>query len=489
MTLLPFFARFSLGYYLNIVFYIVVLVITVRILLSNRDPNWAISMLLILYFVPFIGIPIYLLNGVNWQKRKIVKHIPERIFKDNLGELISRQREFLQAVPPDYDNDAVKIVRMLLKSSGAILTMNNRVSYFDEGEALFRDLVQELENAEKSIHMEYFIWRSDELGERIKEVLLRKAAEGVEVRLLFDGVGCFRMMSRRYKRQLAKGGVQIRYFLDPLNPISGWLLNYCNHRKILVVDGRIGYTGGMNIGSEYIDGGKRFKTWRDTHVKLEGDTVNLLQAVFMADWENSGGRIADEAAYISPVTERYDEVPVQIVTSGPDSDWHSLKELFFNLIANANEEILIASPYFVVDSAIEEALVTAAMAGVRVRIIMAGSPPDKWIPFWVAHTYYERLIKAGVEFYHYGEGFLHSKYLVIDSKIATIGTCNMDMRSFQLHYEINAVIYDHIKATTLRNLFEDDIENSRKISLEECEELGFLRKLRNSIFRMFAPLL
>ncbi|MBI9106594.1 MAG: cardiolipin synthase [Spirochaetales bacterium] len=489
MTFLPFFARFSLGYYANIVLYLIVIVITVRILLSNRDPNWAVSMLLILYFVPFIGILFYLLNGVNWKKRKIVKHIPERIFKDNLGELINRQRDFLKDIPSDYDNDAVKMVRMLLKSSGAILTMNNRISFYDEGENLFSDMIQDIERAEKSIHMEYFIWRSDGLGEKIKDALIQKVSEGVKVRVLFDGVGCFRMMSRRYKRQLRKGGVRTRYFLDPLNPLSGWLLNYCNHRKILVIDGKIGYAGGMNIGSEYIDGGKRFKSWRDTHVKLQGDTVNLLQAVFMADWENSGGTIDDEASYFSPVEETHGEVPLQIVTSGPDSDWHSLKELYFSMIANANEEILIASPYFVVDSAIEEALITAALAGVRVKVIMAGSPPDKWIPFWVAHTYYERLIMAGVEFYHFKEGFFHSKYLIIDSKIATVGTCNMDMRSFLLHYEINVVIYDNIKAATLKNLFEEDIKRSRKISLEECENLGFLKKLRNSIFRMFAPLL
>jgi len=489
VTLLPFFARFSLGYYLNIVFYLIVIVITIRILLDNRDPSWAVSMLLILYFIPFIGIPFYLLNGVNWRKRKIVKHIPERIFKDNLGDLIRRQREFLQDVPSDYDNDAVKMVRMLLKSSGAILTMNNHPSFYDQGEDLFRDILVDIEKAEKSIHMEYFIWRSDELGERIKDALIKKVAEGVEVRLLFDGVGCFRMMSRGYKRQLRRGGVQMRYFLDPLNPISGWLLNYCNHRKILVIDGKLGYTGGMNIGCEYIDGGKRFKSWRDTHMKLQGDTVNLLQAVFMADWENSGGKIEDESVYITPVEEKFGDVPVQIVTSGPDSDWHSLKELYFNLIANANEEILIASPYFVIDSAIEEALITAALAGVRVKVIMAGSPPDKWVPFWVAQTYYERLIMAGVEFYQYAEGFFHSKYLIIDSKIVTVGTCNMDMRSFQLHYEINAVIYDVIKAATIKNFFEEDLNRCRKISLEECENLGFLKKLRNSIFRMFAPLL
>ena len=489
MPVLPFFARYSLGYYLNIIYYLFVLAITVRILLDNRKPAWSIAMLLMLYFLPFIGVPFYFLSGVNWKKRKIVKHIPERIFKANLGELIERQQVFMNNIPPEYENDAVKNVRMLLKSSGAIMTMNNCVEIFDQGEDLFKNLLCELENAESSIHMEYFIWRSDELGERVLDVLSRKAAEGVEVRILFDGVGCFRMMKRSYKRRLHRAGIQVRYFLDPFNPFSGWLLNYCNHRKIAVIDGRTAYTGGMNIGSEYISGGKRFASWRDTHLRFNGEVVGLLQAVFLADWENSGGRVASERDYINIQAVPIGDLPMQIVTSGPDSDWHSLRDLYFNMISNANEEVLIASPYFVIDDALETALITAALAGVRVTIVMAGPPPDKWVPFWVAQTYYERLIEAGVEFYQYMNGFYHSKYLIADGKVVTVGSCNMDMRSFELHYEINAVIYNAGKAGFMKSLFEKDVANSRKISMEECENLGFLRKLRNSIFRLIAPLL
>ena len=159
------------------------------------------------------------------------------------------------------------------------------------------------------------------------------------------------------------------------------------------------------------------------------------------------------------------------------------------MIANANEEVLIASPYFIIDTAVEEALITAALAGVRIKVLMCGAPPDKRLPFWVAYTYYERLIAAGVEFYHYQGGFFHSKYLIADSKISTIGTCNMDMRSFQLHYEINVVVYDSARALMLRGIFEEDLGNSRKVTLEECENLSFLQKLRNSFFRILAPLL
>ncbi len=489
MTLIPFFARFSLGYYLNIVMYFIVLGVTIRILLDNRNPSWSISMLLILYFIPILGLFIYFFNGVDWKKRKIVKHIPERIFKKNLSDLIEKQTSFLENVPSDFENDSVKIIRMLLNSSGSIMTMNNACTIFNSGEDLFKELMGDLKNAERSIHMEYFIWRSDELGQQIKDILISKAKAGVEVRLLFDGVGCFRAMSLKYKRELRKAGIKIRYFLDPLNPFTGWLLNYCNHRKILVIDGKTGFTGGMNIGQEYIDGGKRFETWRDTHMRLEGDTVNLLQAVFMADWENSGGKLISEEKYIIPSDIYHTDLPMQIITSGPDSDWHSLKELFFTLISNANEEVFIASPYFVIDSAIEEAIITAALSGVRIKIIMCGAPPDKWIPFWVAQTYYERLIAAGAEIYQYQKGFYHSKFITVDSKIATLGTCNMDIRSFQLHYEINAMFYDSVKAEQLRTVFMEDLSHSRKVTLEDCERLSFLSKLRNSIFRIFSPLL
>ena len=489
MPILPAIAGFPFGYYINIVFYIIVFIITIRILLDNRNPTWSLSMLLILYFLPVFGVPFYFLSGVNWKKQKIVKHIPERMFKDNLGDLIERQQLFLKNIPPEYENDSIKNLRMLLNSSGAIMTMNNQAVIYSEGGELFNDLFADLEKAEKSIHMEYFIWRSDDLGERVLEVLSRKAASGVEVRLLFDGVGCFRMMSRNYKQRLRKAGIKVLYFLDPLNPLSGWLLNYCNHRKIVVIDGEVAYSGGMNIGSEYIDGGKRFKSWRDTHIRFEGEVVGLLQAVFLADWENSKGKVASERDYINQTARKFNDLPLQVVTSGPDSDWHSIKDLYFNMISNANEEILIASPYFVIDESIEEALITSALAGIKIKIIMAGSPPDKWIPFWVAQTYYEQLIAAGVEFHQYQKGFYHSKYLVADGKIATVGTCNMDIRSFELHYEINTVIYDSSKAELLKGIFEEDLSNSRKISLEECENLSFLWKLRNSIFRIIAPLL
>ncbi len=489
MQILTFFTRFSIIFYLNVFFYVFVIAITIRILLDNRRPSWSISMLLVLYFLPLIGIPFYFLNGVNWKRRKIVKHIPERIFKDNLGMMIERQQRFLKEVPPDYDNDSVKCVRMMLKSSGSIMTMNNLVSIYSNGKELFDQLILELEKSEKSIHMEYFIWRSDSLGERILDILSRKVSEGVEVRLLFDGVGCYRMMSFDYKRRLRRAGIQFRYFLDPHNPISGWLLNYCNHRKVAVIDSKTAFTGGMNIGSEYIDGGKRFNSWRDTHMRIKGEAVGLLQAVFLADWENSGGRVADERSYIIPPEEVYEDLPLQIVTSGPDSDWYSIKELYFTIISNANEEVLIASPYFIIDESIEEAIVTAALSGIRVKIIMAGSPPDKWIPFWVAHTYYERLIEAGVEFYQYEKGFYHSKFIVADGKIATAGTCNMDIRSFQLHYEVNTVFYHATKAEVLKRIFNEDLLNSKRIGLDEIKTLSFLKKLRNSIFRIFAPLL
>lgn len=466
-----------------------VIAITIRILLDNRSPSWSLSMLLIIYFLPILGIPFYFLNGVNWKKHKIVKHIPERIFKENLGDLIQRQQAFMHDIPSEYENDAVKSVRMLLKSSGAIMTLNNNMSIFTEGGELFDTLLADIEKAENSIHMEYFIWRSDELGEKVAETLLRKAAEGVEIRIIFDGVGCFRAMSRKYKRSLKKAGIQVRYFLDPLNLFSGWLLNYCNHRKIVVIDGNVAYTGGMNIGKEYIDGGERFDSWRDVHMRLEGEVVGLMQAVFLADWENSGGRLENEQDYINTNPEDVGDLLMQIVTSGPDSDWYSLKNLYFNMIANANEEVLIASPYFVVDESIEEALVSAALAGIKVKIIMAGAPPDKWVPFWVAHTYYERLIDAGVEFYQYQAGFFHAKYIVADGKIVTIGTCNMDMRSFQLHYEINTVMYDSVYADFMRDHFEASLGFSKRVTLEECKNMKFLKKLRNSIFRIIAPLL
>lgn len=482
------FDAFTIGSYLLTIYFLFVVVLTIRILLDNKPPEVSVAWLLAIYFLPYLGAAIYLLSGVNWKKKKIMKQLPEKTFQTFLGPVLEQQMEFMRGEWDNINNDIAKNISLALKSGNAIITLHNSVELYYRGDPFFEDLIRDIENAEDSIHMEFFIYRSDELGRRIREILEKKTKEGVKVRMIFDGVGCFNTMSWKFKRELKESKIDARYFLNPMNVLSGRLLNYCNHRKIVVIDGKIGYTGGMNIGLEYLNGGQRFHSWRDSHIRVEGEAVQMLQGVFLSDWHNSGGDSIQDARFF-PVADRDKrQLPMQVVCSGPDSDWNSLRMMFANLIHNANERIYIQSPYFVPEQTIMNALITAALGGVEVNLMMTGVP-DKRIPFWVAYTYFEELLNAGVNLYLYKGGFFHSKTMTIDDIMATIGSCNMDVRSFHLDYEVNTFFYDDKIAGELIEKFHEDSAECRKISRSDIWDLTFWGRLRNSIFRIMAPLL
>ncbi len=473
---------------LYVIYIIFTIAIAVRILLDNNSPEVSVAWLLSIVFLPYIGAALYILGGINWKKHKILKHRPEITFKEELGSIINRQKKFMSELSNSIDNDVAKAMVLSLQSSNSIITLYNKSELFFSGESLFNSLTYDLENAEKSFHMEYYIFRSDDIGKRIADILKKKSKEGLEVRMLFDGVGCFNKMTRKFKRNLKDAGIITKYFLNPTNVLAGRLLNYCNHRKILVIDGKIAYTGGMNIGDEYITGGRKFDSWRDTHVRLEGESVHMLQSVFLSDWKNSGGKSLQSIDYFPVKVETDENLPMQIVVSGPDSDWFALEKLFFSMITNANGIVCVQTPYFIPSSSLVNALETAALSGVDVKLMITGNP-DKRIPFWVAHTYFDSLLAAGVNIYLYKKGFLHSKVLVVDDTISTVGSCNMDIRSFHLNYEVNAVYYNERTAKQLIEQFMFDLQFCVKIIDTDRRKLNVLKRLRNSIFRIISPVL
>lgn len=479
---------FDLGSILLFLYFAFVVVLTVQIILDNKPPEVSIAWLLAIFFLPYFGAGLYLLSGVNWKKRKIMKQLPEKTFKTYLGPILQQQKDFLQETSDTIDSDLLKTISLALQSGNSILTLSNSAKVYYEGVGFFEDLLADLEAARDTIHLEFFIYRSDELGHRIKDILDRKAEEGVKVRMLFDGVGCFNKMSWEFKRELKRSEIDARYFLDPMNVLSGRLLNYRNHRKIAVIDGQIGYTGGMNIGNEYVNGGPHFHSWRDTQVRLEGEAVQMLQGVFLSDWYNSGGDAIQDQRFFPALISQETYLPMQVVVSGPDSDWNSIKKLILHLISNANGVVYIQSPYFIPDVALINVLETAALSGVDVHLMMTGVP-DKLIPFWVAHTYFESLLNAGVHIYLYQKGFLHAKTVVVDEALATIGSCNMDTRSFHLDYEVNAFFYDPQITEQLIAKFKEDIAECREINFEYLHEFPIWKRMRNSIFRMIAPVL
>ena len=478
-------------YYLN---FIVILFFVIFILLSNQESESTLGWILLIMVFPIVGIGLYLLIGVDRKKHKVIARRPEDLFAEMLEPVIQDQKRFIMGSDPgdsETMTDILKNIKLLLTANQAALTMNNEVKLYHNGEKLFDEMLQDLSDAEESIHMEYYIWRSDDLGLRIKDILVKKAREGVDVKLIFDGLGSFSRISYRYRRELRESGVQFSYFKDLNRFLARLQINYSNHKKIVVIDSRIGYTGGMNIGCEYITGGKRFDSWRDSHVRLRGDCVSILQSIFLTDWFNCGHELLMEDVFFpdirsGPVPTQ--EVPIQIAVSGPDSKWNSIELLLFNMITNANHEVCIQSPYFIPDLAMMRAMESAAMSGVKITLMMTGRP-DKSIVWWTAFTYLEALLEAGVEILHYEKGFLHSKVLIMDGVVSTVGTCNMDVRSFRLNYEVNSVFYDKQVSRELKEQFNEDRKYCRNVTLEELQNMKFPLRLRNSVCRLFSPLM
>ncbi len=478
-------------YYLN---FIVILFFVVFILLSNQESESSLGWILLVMVIPVVGIGLYLLIGVDRKKHKVIARRPEDLFSERLEPVLKDQKSFIMDSDPgdsETMTDIFKNINLLLTANQAALTMNNQVNLYHDGEKLFDHMLRDLEAAEDSIHMEYYIWRSDDLGGRIKDILVRKASQGVDVKLIFDGLGSFGRISYRYRRELKEAGVQFSYFKDLNRFIARLQINYSNHKKIVVIDSRIGYTGGMNIGCEYISGGRRFDSWRDSHVRLRGNSVSILQSIFLTDWFNCGHEILMDDDFFPDIRrdpEPPHEIPVQIAVSGPDSKWNSIELLLFNMITNANHEVCIQSPYFIPDLAMMRAMESAAMSGVKITLMMTGRP-DKSIVWWTAFTYMEPLLEAGVEILHYEKGFLHSKVLIMDGVVSTVGTCNMDVRSFRLNYEVNTVLYDEEISRELKDQFTEDRKYCRTITLEEIKGLRLPYRLRNSFCRLFSPLM
>lgn len=477
---------------LIIFFYIYLVVTIIILLLDNREPSSTLAWVLVFILLPVIGVIFYIFIGRNWRrldkKERLAKQFLEKKLADTLSPLINRQRDEVKKLERQIGLvHKKKLFNLLSKSSNSILTTTNRIKILQNGNEKFPALMEDLRNAKSFIHMEYFIWRVDTLTQEIKNILIEKVSQGVAVRILYDAIGSI-FIKKQYLKELRDGGVEIYPYFNFLSPWKIHTLNYRNHRKIVIIDGMIAYTGGMNMGQEYIDGGKKFKEWRDTHLRIEGETVAVLQGVFATSWFNTTGIELFDQRYYPRVVPQSDMLSVQVSTSGPDSQWPSIKQLYFTLINLAEKKVYIQSPYFIPDPSVHAALKMAALSGLDVRIIIAGVP-DKMLPYWSAFTYFKDLLMAGVRIYHYQEGFLHAKTIMIDSEISSVGTANMDVRSFHLNYELNILLYDVNSTIQLEEAFMKDLKDSREFTLRDYGELDETVKLRNSLARLLAPLL
>lgn len=477
-----------------ITLYIYLLVATFYLLLDNREPTSTIAWILVFFFLPVVGFIVYFFIGRNWRKKRRNEQIDQDLIDDRLHRKLRPFIKHHEKQMEKYDEAwrypkyKKELMHLLYQSSASLLTTNNNIQLFFDGERKFSALLADLKKAKSYIFMEYFIWRDDSLSAKIKSILIKKAQDGVHVLVLTDSLGSL-FLTKSYRRELQQAGVRIYRYYNFLSFVRFHTLNYRNHRKIVIVDGEVGYTGGMNIGNEYIDGGKRFRHWRDTHLRLQGEAVTVLKAIFAIDWFNTTHEDLFKNKYFQKFESPEHTVsPVQITTSGPDSKWPSIKQLFFCLINSAQNNIFIQTPYFIPDPSIYTALKTAGLRGLDVRLMVTGVP-DKKLPYWSAFTYFEELLNAGVKIYHYKKGFFHAKAIAIDSEICSIGTANMDMRSFSLNYELNTLLYDKKLTKEIEAQFVKDLQVSKMFTLKAFEKMHYMKKLGHSISRLVAPLL
>ncbi len=460
------------------------------IFLERRDPTTTWAWLLVLFFIPVFGFFIYLLLGRQLREKHLFRW--EGRSKIGIEKLIDYQIEAIEEDTLEFRLDDTAhyqdMIYLHLRNNHAVLTQDNDVQVFNDGEAKFEALLHDLEHAKDHIHFQYYILRLDHLGTRILDVLVRKAKQGVKVRVLFDDIGS-RGLRKKHLRELTEHGGEVEAFFPSTMPLINPRLNYRNHRKIVVIDGRIGYVGGFNVGDEYLGLNSKFGYWRDTHLRIEGSAVHPLQTRFILDWNQASKKHNIEyAERYFPAIPRKGSVGMQIVSSGPDSEWEQIKDGYLKMIFIAKKYIYIQTPYFIPDISFLDALRIACLSGIDVRI-MIPNKPDHMFVYWATYSNIGKLLKAGAKVYIYENGFLHTKQIVVDDELSTVGTANIDVRSFKLNFEINAFIYDREKSHELAELFEQDMQLSTELTYEAYLQRSRMIKIKESISRLLSPIL
>lgn len=473
---------------IGILYPLIVIFIILVIILENRDPVKTISWLLVLVLLPLIGIFLYFFFGRNFRK---IKTFNRKAEADYLQIKNLRGLHFFDLQEKNFYNDErirqkSSIIRLLINNSKALLTEGNYVDVLNNGTETFPAMINALKKAEDHIHIAFYIITDDKIGNTIREILEERAKAGVEVRVIYDGVGSW-TLSNRYVNALKNAGVEI-YPFRPVNfPFLTSKLNYRNHRKIVVVDGKVGFIGGINIGDKYLDGDPDLGFWRDLHLRLEGDSVKSLQTVFLTDWHFVARQKLEEERFF-PVHHVKERTLVQIIASGPDSAWANIMQAYFAAITTAQEHVYISTPYFTPNRSILTALKTAALSGIEVRLILPGNS-DSRINLWSSYSFLEELMVAGVKVYIYQNGFTHGKMMMVDGVFASVGSANMDIRSFDQNLEINALIYNSKTTSYLESCFFDDLNSCQELDLESFRQRPISHKLKESTARIFSPLL
>jgi cardiolipin synthase len=466
--------------------YALAIALIVFILFKQLNPSKTISYILVLMVFPFLGLIVYVLFGQDYRKTKIFNRkniLDQQIVKELLDKLKLKKSQEDQV--EEILQEKSKLFKLIYNGEKSKLTTFNHVRVLINAEEKFDVLFSDLKKAKHHIHLEYYIFNDDVIGTELIALLCKKAQEGVEVRFVYDDVGS--KISSKNKRRLTEAGVLHFPFMPVLFSGLTGKMNYRDHRKIIVIDGEIGYLGGINIADHYINSGKT-DYWRDTHIRIDGEAVKPLQILFFTTWDF----VQDEGIKLSasyfPEYRPNNRSGVQIISSGPDTDWPNIMEAIFAAITAARSYVYITTPYFIPNDEILAALQIAARSGVEVKLLIPYTS-DSWISGSATNSYLQVMLEAGVEVYRYKRGFIHAKTMVLDDEVCSVGTANIDYRSFEINFEVNAFIYDKEISKQLRMQFLTDLEDAEVLSLDSWEKRPIGRKLIESLSKLLAPLL
>lgn len=462
---------------------VTVVSIIVVVLSENRSPVKSLAWVTVLLLLPAVGIVLYLFFGRSIKNTKMISRRNRRRLR--------RQEEGgkkLRLNKLDVSPSARLLIKLTRSLSGSLPYSGNDIRVFLSGKAKFDALIDDILHAEKFINMQYYIIDDDSIGTRVKDALLLKAAEGVKVRLIYDHVGSYRT-SRAFFKELKKAGVKAFPFFEVVFPPFGTRINWRNHRKICVIDGKVGYIGGMNVAERYITGGHKFATWRDTHIRIFGPAVASLQYSFAVDWNFMGQPlIEDEMPAPSEFGHLAHDNVMQLLTSGPTSQWTTIAMLFIRAIASAKRRVFIQTPYFLPTEALLRALQSAALSGVDVRVMMPVRSDSRLLTAASA-SYINECLKSGMKIYFYNAGMLHAKTMIVDDEFVSIGSTNFDFRSFEHNFEANMQVYSEKFNSLMAEIFISDLESCTRIVQAEWKRRPRLKKIEESMMRLFSPIL
>ena len=460
------------------IYILIALIMVVSLLLNGVRPSKTLAWLLAIFTIPVGGVLLYLLFGRNRRKSKMFS------LKNTFNH---RDEISYEDCIPSISSNKKKITKLIQKTVKCPVTCSNELSLLQDGKITFESIFEALEGAKEHIHLQYYIYEDGLLAEKLLDIFKRKVKENVTIRLLYDGIGSY-SLSKKYLKKLKEIGVETAQFLPFRFGRFLTSLNYRNHRKIIVVDNKVGFTGGINISDKYLKGDPSLGKWHDTHLKIEGEAVDFLNSIFITDWYLASGGKVDISTFKVAKAPSF-QTPLQIVPSGPDDDFDVMEQVYFSIINSAEKYLYIVNPYIIPNHAILQGLMTAALSGVDVRLLMSSTTDIKLVD-WCVRAYYESYLKAGIKVYLHADGFLHSKVMLCDDEIASIGTANLDNRSLQQNYEAQAFVYDEDLCQRMKQKFLEDCDKSKVLNdYRKFSQRPWINKLIEGFAKLLSPLL